>query len=313
MNAASEMLEFPELGRIQRRTHRRSAYGAIVAEVPVRLNRDHGRLHPPLLASVQLRPPAEPATQRHFTALRQSQLTQIKFGLASCLILLPEFDGISSMLQGALRHGLIGLLLITPALAAPTLPGWTWRAEALSSWRPHFQNSAARLQGQFEPAGGGPAIGLYVGYYRDQRYGRQLVTSVNRLVDDETDKEWSVTAAGQTVLDTSAGHLAWQTADLRGQALSQVSGDGSRAPRLHVWQVYWINGRFMASDWQAKLYGAWCSLLGRGDDAAVVLVYTDKASAGADDARLRDFLRTHVTSLDTALRGVRDQHVTGHQ
>jgi len=211
--------------------------------------------------------------------------------------------------QRAAAHG-------EPGLVAPALPGWSWQAEPLASWRPHFENPAAVLHGRFEPVAGGPAgpagpaIGVYVGYYRDQQYGRQLITSVNQLADAETDKEWSQTAAGQTTLDTPAGPLPWRTGELRGQALSQVSGDGSRAPRLRVWQLYWINGRPFTSDWQAKLYGAGQKLLGRGDDAAVVLVYAEKAEAGVDDARIRDFLARHWPALDTALRGARDRDVT---
>jgi exosortase A len=193
-----------------------------------------------------------------------------------------------------------------PVLSAPTLPGWTWQAEPLATWRPHFENSAGRLHGRFEPQAGGPAVGVFIGYYRDQRYGRQLVTSVNRLVDEETEKEWSQTVRGLTQLESPAGALAWRTAELRGQALSVVSGGGNTAPRLRVWQTYWINGRPFTSDWQAKLYGAWQMLLGQGDDAAVVLVYANKADAGPDDAYLRDFLRTHWGALDTSLRGVRD-------
>ncbi|MHC5840079.1 exosortase-associated EpsI family protein, partial [Streptococcus pyogenes] len=61
---------------------------------------------------------------------------------------------------------------------------------------------------------------------------------------------------------------------------------------------------------QAKLYGAWQMLLGQGDDAAVVLVYANKADAGPDDAYLRDFLRSHWGALDTSLRGVRDGSAT---
>ena len=104
----------------------------------------------------------------------------------------------------------------------------------------------------------------------------------------------------------------WRTAELRGQPLSAVSGDGSSAPRLRIWQTYWINGKPFASDWQAKLYGAVLSLLGRGDDAAVVIVYVDKPAAGPDDQWLRDFLRANWATLDTALRGVRDRDA-GHQ
>jgi len=192
-----------------------------------------------------------------------------------------------------------------PQLAVPTLTGLAWRNEPMASWRPHFENPAAALHGRYEPEAGGPAIGLYVGYYRGQRYGSQLVTSVNQLVYEETEPDWSPTASGQTQLDTPTGPLHWRTAELRGQALGQVSGGGSQAPRLRVWQIYWINGRPFISDWQAKLYGAWLSLLGQGDDAAVVLVYVDKTRA--NDAQLREFLSRNWSTLDTALRAVRDR------
>lgn len=200
-----------------------------------------------------------------------------------------------------------------PVLAAPALQGWTWHGEPPTTWRPHFIGPAGVLHGRYEPDAGGPAVGVYIGYYRDQRYGSQLVTSVNRFVNDETDKEWSQTGAGQAVLDSPAGPLPWRTGELRGQALSQVSGGGSQAPRLRVWQIYWINGRPFTSDWQAKLYGAWQRLLGQGDDAAVVLVYADKAGTGAEDAVLRDFLRAHWAALDTSLRGVRDRDAARQQ
>ncbi|MFZ8499129.1 exosortase C-terminal domain/associated protein EpsI, partial [Staphylococcus aureus] len=81
-------------------------------------------------------------------------------------------------------------------------------------------------------------------------------------------------------------------------ALAQISGDGSRAPRLRVWQLYWINGRAFVVDWQAKLYGVWQSLLGHGDDAAVVLIYADKLESGADDALLRRFVDQHWPAVD---------------
>jgi len=196
---------------------------------------------------------------------------------------------------------------VEPRLAAPALPGLAWRNEPMTSWEPHFEGPAGVLHGRYVPEAGGPGIGLYVGYYRDQRYGRQLVTSVNQMVYAETEKDWAQTAHGATTLDMPQGPQDWRTGELRGQALNQISGDGSQAPRLRVWQVYWINGRLFTSDWQAKLYGAALSLLGQGDDAAVVLVYADKAGIGADDARLREFLRAHWAALDTALRGVRDR------
>ncbi|MFT7774343.1 exosortase A [Roseateles sp.] len=213
---------------------------------------------------------------------------------ALLLVALPTAMRIQAERAGA--HG-------KPQLAAPELPGWTWVAEPLSSWQPHFQHPAASLHGRLEPSTGGAAVGVYIGYYRDQRYGSQLVTSANALVDDEDDRDWSRTAAGRG----EAGGQAWRTAELRGQALSQIVGTDGLVPRLRVWQIYWVNGRPFTSDWQAKLYGAWQTLQGHGDDGAVIIVYAHKAAAGADDELLRDFLHTHWARLDTALRDVRDR------
>jgi len=251
-------------------------------------------------------PEPEPQPAPAGASTRPASTGRWSAALLATLLMLALPMLLRSQAQNSAAHG-------EPVLAAPALPGWTWRAEPMSSWRPHFMNPAGVLHGRFEPEAGGPAVGVYVGYYRDQRYGRQLVTSVNQFVNDETDKDWSQTARGLATLDAPAAPPAWRTGELRGQALGAVSGDGSSAPRLRVWQVYWINGRPFISDWQAKLYGAWLSLLGRGDDAAVVLVYADKATVGADDALLREFLRAHWATLDTALRGVRDRDARHQQ
>jgi exosortase A len=191
-----------------------------------------------------------------------------------------------------------------PHLIAPVVPELTWSAQPVSDWQPNFKNRAVALHGRFEPvAGAGAPVGVFIGYYRDQRQGRQLITSVNDLVENEEAKSWSRTSKGQAEIDGQV----WRTAELRGQALSHVNSGVSAAPRLRVWYIYWMNGRLFTSDWQAKLYGAWQTLLGRGDDAAVVIVYTDKAAAGTDDVPLREFLHQNWAALDTALRGVRDR------
>lgn len=208
---------------------------------------------------------------------------------AALLIVVPQL--LRSEVEFRDGHG-------QPVLAAPSLPAWTWDASPLTDWQPDFPNARQVLHGQWR-AQGQPAIGLFVGYYRDQRAGRQLVTSVNQLADD---KIWSVTSTAPA----RSAELSWQAADLRGQALSQVVGGGSDAPRLRAWRTYWVNGRPFISDWQAKLYGAWMRLLGQGDDAAVVIVYCDRSAAGVDDQVLRAFVDAHWRALDTGLRGVRE-------
>jgi EpsI family protein len=71
--------------------------------------------------------------------------------------------------------------------------------------------------------------------------------------------------------------------------------------RLLAWQIYWINGRLTSNDYLAKAYSAVYQLLGRGDDSAVLVVYTpihDKAQARET---LAAFLSSQFGSIDKAL------------
>lgn len=189
-----------------------------------------------------------------------------------------------------------------PQMMAPVLPGWTWHAQPLTDWQPGYAGARGVLHGYFESAQG-ERVGLYIGYYRNQQPGQQLITSVNQLVTEEEGQVWAVTARGSQALALPGGEQHWRTADLRGQGLSTLSG-GQRTPRLRVWSQYWINGHLTTSDWRAKLLGAWERLQGQGDDAALLVVYADKTDAGGEDALLERFLRQHWGAVDTDLRGM---------
>ena len=77
-------------------------------------------------------------------------------------------------------------------------------------------------------------------------------------------------------------------------------------PRLLVWQVYWINGRLTASDAWAKVHGALSRLLGRGDDGAVILLYTPDDPQGGAAQRLDAFARDHWAALQSQLETTRN-------
>ena len=88
--------------------------------------------------------------------------------------------------------------------------------------------------------------------------------------------------------------------------------DGN-AVRLRAWRFYWVNGRFTASDVQAKLQGALSRLRGQGDDGAIVVVYTPLAAnlleseaRTAADAALQDFVRSHGAGLEASLKQTRE-------
>jgi exosortase A len=188
------------------------------------------------------------------------------------------------------------LRLVVPDLASG---GWQQLTEP-PRLKPSFNQPAAELQTSYQKPGAA-AVGLYVAYYRQQSYTSKLISSNNVLVRSD-DKAWSQVSGGTTTVLASGQSLPLRTAELSGAALAGEQGGN----RLRVWQLYWINGRPLNSDWQAKIYGAVLRLLGRGDDAAVVVVYVDKAAAGPNDQALAEFMRDNWSAVDAGLKSVRD-------
>ena len=145
---------------------------------------------------------------------------------------------------------------------------------------------------------------MHLGYYRQQDYQSKLISSNNVLV--RTDDRWGWTAAAdsQIPLLVAGQTQRWRSTWLRPKQLGGLGFDPSQEG-LQVWQIYWVNGRVLSSDWQAKLFGALYRLAGRGDDAAVIYVYADK-SAGRADTLLADFLRDNWAAIDASLQRTRE-------
>ena len=185
-------------------------------------------------------------------------------------------------------------------LDAPDLSSNAWQQlNQPPRLTPAFDMAAAELQASYQKAGGA-AVGLYVAYYRQQNYTSKLISSTHVLVRSD-DKVWSQASGSAATVAVSGQGLRLRTAELSGTALTGELG-GSR---LRVWQIYWINGLPLNSDWQAKIYGAVLRLLGRGDDAAVVVVYVDKAAAGASDQALAEFMQDNWSAVDAWLKNAR--------
>ena len=192
------------------------------------------------------------------------------------------------------RHAINGSdhSLATPKLVAPASlgAGWSSVAQPLASWQPAFENPSARFQATY--AQGEQVVGLYLGYYNHQSDSRKLVSSESVLVKSN-DPLWAQVSRGTHTLELDGKPVVVRTAELRGAPLaSQAKED-----RLIVWQVYWVNGTLTASDVLAKAYAAGYSLMGRGDDSAVILVYAPKGDAGKGNTAIADFVRTNMPHI----------------
>jgi len=184
--------------------------------------------------------------------------------------------------------------LIAPgALAAPWQP-----KPAVTRFKPAWENPSAEINQSYTSQG--QTVGLYLGYYRHQDYQHKLVSSSNALVTSK-DANWAQVTAGTHTANVGDQAVKVRTAQLRSATLL----DQGNPKRLAVWQMYWINGTLTSNDYLAKVYNALYRLAGRGDDAAVIIVYTGQDTAGNSGAVLENFLSTNYAAIDQLLRKAR--------
>jgi len=175
------------------------------------------------------------------------------------------------------------------ALASPkAASGWAADAAETLDWRPRYAGAAASSFQLYRKEG--RAVALYVGYYRDQRPGAELVSSINSVdtaswVGMSTAQRTEALGAAVTVHET---HLR------------------AGARRLLVWQWYRIGESDLSSPYLAKAILARDRLLGRSDDSAVIILaapYEERPERAAET--LREFGREMRPALIEALADAR--------
>ncbi len=187
----------------------------------------------------------------------------------------------------------------SPQLAAPAMlsPDWTLATEPVAVFKPAFVNPSAEFNASYATAEN--KVGLYLGYYRQQDYSRKLVSSQNVLVTSN-DRQWARVSGSTFDISFNSAPINLRVAELR-QAAAGLSDNA----RLTVWQVYWVNGKLTSSDILAKAYGALYRLLGRGDDAAVIVLYTPKGEGLEGHARLQAFVQANAAAIMALLEQTR--------
>lgn len=153
---------------------------------------------------------------------------------------------------------------------APASTVGSWQAfPSPINWQPRFANPSTELHSAYNNPDGW--VGLYIAYYQNQNYDRKLVTSTNVLVTS-SDPQWQIVTSRMS--NATVGGTALKI--LESELLNKAN---SADERYTVWQWYWINGHLTRSDIEAKWLSAWTMLTGQGDDSAIVVIYSPKASA----------------------------------
>ena len=179
-------------------------------------------------------------------------------------------------------------------ISAPVIDSpWRPVAGPLSEWRPAFDGAAAELLTAYTRDA--KSVGLFVALYRNQDFEHKLVSSENVLVRSD-DTRWAQIGSDFQEAKLGDESVRFRRARLRGAQLGRSDG------RWLVWQVYWIDGHLTASDYLAKAYIAWSRIRGRGDDAAVIILYTPIEPPETGVQALTDFARLAGPAIDTMLR-----------
>lgn len=157
-----------------------------------------------------------------------------------------------------------------------------------TAWRPSFFPASAELHRFFQRDV--DRVGISVRFYRNQRYGAELISSSNRLVSAQ-DKHWQHVA-------TTNRRESFDKRDLVVREARILDGSA----QILVWHWYWIDGAFTPSDYVGKLLQAKEKFLMRGDDGATVMVFAPY-TANPEEARaaMRSFLSQHLLTLEAAL------------
>jgi exosortase A len=179
---------------------------------------------------------------------------------------------------------------LPPLLAAG---GWSPTAQTITDWTPHFLGQTASLSQSF--AKGGRVAGVRIEYYRAQTRGRELITSGNLLVTPANNR-WKELWRGAETVHWRGG--------ARNVDRAELAADETR---LALLSFYWVDGRVTASPYVGKLLQAWSRLTGRGDDAALVVLYAPHPLHG-DDGRavLDDFASAMLPEVEQLLRAARE-------
>jgi len=201
--------------------------------------------------------------------------------------------------------------------------GWLGVETPAVSFKPLFVNPSAEVVRTYAAAAGtngtgpgtgavtsvgtsavastGSEVGVYLAYYRNEGADRKLVSSVNHLLSSENPL-WNQVASGGRSVATPGGTSAWRSISVR----PTVGAGGARRVPLQVWRIYWVDGRWVAGDAQAKLTAALGRLQGRGDDGAALVIYTGHEDPAQADALLETFVRDNLGTLQSLLQSTRE-------
>ncbi|MGB5834336.1 MAG: exosortase A [Thiohalocapsa sp.] len=151
------------------------------------------------------------------------------------------------------------------AVSAPVASEWVLvESESLWDWRPRIVGADGSIYAFYEARDRDDRtapVGLYLGLYRTQRQGAELVSSGNMMLEQEH-PVWS-----DTQISPRKVRVGTRNFSLQEHRLASRLGE-----RLLVWTWYLVGGHHTANPYVAKLLEVKSWLLGRHGEAALIAV-----------------------------------------
>ena len=162
--------------------------------------------------------------------------------------------------------------------------GWP-QAAPFTGWTPRWVAPDATYRATFRNPDATAPVSLDIMYYRNQRNGKALISSINML------------AASDDAWHALGGSARSETIDGKPVTLRETRMTGPGGQFL-VWQWMSIDGHLTSNNYVGKLLQAQAKLRFRGDDGAVVLL---SAPVGDDPDAARAALRAFMTVQGPAI------------
>ncbi|MBG6080380.1 exosortase A [Rubrivivax gelatinosus] len=199
-------------------------------------------------------------------------------------------------LLASLRHAEGAVAAVHHLDLPATLGAWTASDVRSDDWTPDYDDASARARRLYTgPAG---SVSVLLDYYRGRDEALKVV-STHRLLVGMRDPVWSVPRHETRSVELDGRRVALRRSEIH----ARVSLSGTAERRLVVWRLYWVDGRFLGGDIEAKIAGAMARLAGHGNEGAALLLYADGDDA---DAAIEAFLRDQFIPLGTLLQRVHD-------
>ncbi len=228
--------------------------------------------------------PVDPGAGTVNVALPGASVASVAAAAVATLLVAAALPAWAAYLQHQADADTRVIALSPPADAG----GWQLQTEQVTRWRPRYGGAKASV---FETyARGEQRVALYVGVYRNQKPGEELITSTNIMVPQK--------------------HPVWRNVgestrrETVGNAALPIKRTLVRSPdqRLVVWDWFVVAGEDVVNPYLAKLLQARAQILGRGDDGVAIIVAApyDESPEAAEQS-LREFIAAMRGSIDAAV------------